>query len=41
LFVIMLCWHALGVGMPLALIVREPTPRGDPLFCTRNQLKPK
>jgi len=31
LFVIMLCWHALGVGMPLALIVREPTRRGDPV----------
>jgi hypothetical protein len=28
LFAIMLTWHALGVGIPLALIVREPTPRG-------------
>jgi hypothetical protein len=29
LFVVMLAWHALGVGIPLALIVREPPRRGD------------
>lgn len=27
LFVILLTWHALGVGIPLALILREPTRR--------------
>jgi hypothetical protein len=31
LFVIVLAWHALGVGIPLALIVREPTRRDDPV----------
>ncbi len=31
LFVILLAWHAVGVGIPLALIVREPSRRGSPL----------
>ncbi len=30
-FVILLTWHALGVGMPIALIVRDPNRRGDPV----------
>jgi hypothetical protein len=31
LFAILLIWHALGVGMPLALIVRERTSPGIPI----------
>jgi hypothetical protein len=31
LFLILLAWHAVGVGIPLALIVREPSGRGSPL----------
>ena len=31
LFAILLAWHAVGVGIPLALIVREPSRRGSPL----------
>jgi hypothetical protein len=31
LFVILLAWHAVGVGIPLALIVREPSRRRSPL----------
>ncbi len=30
-FAILLVWHALGVGIPLALIVREPARRGGPV----------
>ncbi len=30
-FVILLTWHALGVGIPTALIVRDPNRRGEPV----------